>query len=125
MNFLSYSVKLIEYRFYAESVCCNPCVGSLRRIDIFFPVINLCGSTHIYSKGYYIVTSFITKMREQSISTKSNTIGRIFIPININIFVQTNCTKQAFFLVLDNCLYYNFYLYHKQCKFLLFFHECM
>ena len=39
--FVFYSVKLIEYNFYALSVCSNPCVGPFPRIKISFFLLSV------------------------------------------------------------------------------------
>ena len=50
-----FSVKLIENTFYTCSLCSNPCLGPLRRIELSFFLLSIFADDD-YSKDYYIST---------------------------------------------------------------------
>ena len=74
-------INLILYLPAVSVVSSNPCAVSSPRIKISFFLLSTCSIGSYLLKNYYISTkSLATK------TVKSNTIFRIFLPTNINIY---------------------------------------
>ena len=122
-RFLLFSVKLIKKFFSAVSVVpSNPCVGPLTRIKprIFSCYQHLQENSYLLEKLYNFY--------------QSHYLLRALLFYQIQYHIQNIYTYQSHyfwsnylpqinnFLVLDNCLYQNFY---KQWIYLVFFNEYM
>ena len=120
-------VKLIEYIFSAVKVCCNPCVVPLPKIKISFFLLSILVDELIPTQNFIIfwpnphleMKNLIFYQIQFQINPKPECLYLLMSPFLVKV-------TAPIFLVLNHYLLCcQIYLFDKQCKYLLVFHDYM